>query len=178
MNESRNQKTVPISGRIGEKDYEYLMSHGEAGQVTASEKLRHACSFYRLYHERTADREESITEIHRLIQNGMSEVRESERKEGMYSDLLHRMADSLPEMVGILANPELKDKQGGRRESLIQVEEELFNRLLLLLEQLLRLGVTRETPTYNRQLTRGRFDTVRELISLSSQISSLPNNPE
>ncbi len=177
MNDVKNQKTVPISGRIGERDYEYLMSHGEAGQVTASEKLRHVCSFYRLYHERTEDRSECIAEIHRLIQNGMSAVRDAERGEGMYSDLLHRLADSLPDMVGVLANPELGER-GHRRESLIRLEQELFNRLLLLLEQLLRLGVTRETPTYNRQLTKGRFETVRELISLESQKSASSNHPE
>lgn len=166
MTKAEIQRTMPISGRIAEKDYEYLMAHGGEGQVTASEKLRHVCAFYRSYHERTERRAECVAEIQRLVQNGMEKIRAAERKEGAYSDLVHRLADNLPELVGILAAPEMED-QGNSREALLKLEEELFRRMLLQLEQLLRLGVTSETPTYNRQLTRDRFETVKELISLT-----------
>lgn len=169
MTKAEVQRTLPISGRIAEKDYEYLMAHGGEGQVTASEKLRHACSFYRSYHERMERRGECVSEIRRLVQNGMEEIRDAERKEGVYSELVHRLADSLPDLVGVLSAPELNVGKGGSaREELLRLEEELFSRLLLQLEQLLRLGVTSETPTYNRQLTRDRFHTVKELISLTT----------
>lgn len=166
MNE--NKVTVPISGRVAEEDFQFLMSFPISGKVTASEKLRYVVSFFRSYHESLETFEDSLTELNRLLEPTKKAVKRAELEEQVSSELLDRLMQVLPEMLALLVTSRVSREDSSQLEQLLQIEERMFKNLMGLLEGVLRFGLTRQSPTYNPNLLKDRMNVIRELVALSS----------
>lgn len=162
MNESK--ATQPISGRVAEPDYAFLMEYPIQGQVTASEKLRYVLSFFRSYHESLASFEECLAELNRLAEPARKRVKKAEAESGVSSELVDRLYQLLPELMAQLITASVPGKDPA--VSLVQFEARLYQTATALLESLLRMGLTSRSPTYNPQLLRDRLENIRELVDL------------
>lgn len=161
-----SSRTVPISGRIAEEDYVFLMESHWGGQVTASEKLRQVCSFFRRYQEQVRDFPDCLAQLHRLLEPSVGRIKEAEREEGRRSELLARMIEALPEMMATLITANLPEGEKERMPALEKLEKQLHRQMLYLLENFLRLGLTKTSPTYDEHLMKKTFSQIQELIAL------------
>lgn len=164
-----NVKTVPISGRIAEDDYTFLMQYPVGGKVTASEKLRHVAAFFRQYQENMRDYGECLNELNRLLEGFTKEMKTLENEKSIHSELLDRMLTFVPKVAASLITAQLPEEKGKDGTLYLrELEERVLRMTLQLLESILRMALTRESPTYNPQLLRGRLGTVMELVDMVS----------
>lgn len=168
---SEETKTMPISGRIAEEDYLFIISGVENGAVTASEKLRHVAHFFRRYHEGMKKYPEAVAEFTRLLDRFRFEAKAVENAEGMRSELMDRLLILLPELFAMISSFRISNKDG--RKDLIEAEEQVFRAILGLMEYVLRLGITKTSPTYNPSLFKGRLNQLSDLVELANINQSL-----
>lgn len=161
-------RTLPISGRIAEEDYTFLMGTHMDGQVTASEKLRHVCAFYRKYHEQTADFQGCLAQLNRLLEPAMGRIKEVERQEGIRSELLIRLAEALPEMLATLVTFAPAGPGPNAPKALREVEKQLHRQVLYLLQNILRLALTPGTSAYDEAIWQRTFASIQELVALAA----------
>lgn len=167
MNDST--QTLPISGRIPEEDYTYLMEFPLPGKVTASEKLRHVCTFFRLYHENQQTYPECVAELQRLLQPFTRELKETEASLSLQSDLMDKLMNIIPDMLAYMITRRRPEDGKQGKQYLARTEEHLCNSTLMLLESILRMGLTARAPTYNPNIFNGKLETIIELVGLISQ---------
>lgn len=161
-----DEVTVPISGRVSQRDYDFLMSQPFGGKVTASEKLRHVLSFFRNYHENLHSYGECITELERLLEEPQKKIREAERQHRTRSELVQHLQTTLPILLAELISADVPNDPAKQRAWLQDFEARLGDHMVALLEFYLRLGLTKQAPTYNPSLVRTKLATAAELIDL------------
>ena len=164
---SDSRATQSISGRVTEADYAFLMEYPIQGKVTASEKLRYVLSFFRSYHESLSSYEDCLAELSRLAAPARKRVKKAENETARSSELVDRLFQIVPELLSqlITARPETEGDK--TIASLHAIEERLCQTTLSLIESILRMGLTSQSPTYNPQLLRDRLKNIYELVELS-----------
>jgi hypothetical protein len=172
-------RTVPISGRIAQDDYDFLMARDFGGKVTASEKLRHMAAFFRHYHENLGDYGACLEELNRLLEPARRNLARLEHRQGLHSELVDHTLGLLPQALALLISRQEAVSDKRALPYLLETEERLMQILLRLVEHLLRLGLTRQAPTYNPNLLEGRLAGLVELVGLisASRYPSQPTNP-
>lgn len=163
---SDSKATVPVSGRVAEEDYLFLMEHPIPGKVTASEKLRYIVSFFRTYHESFAHFEDSLVELHRLLEPARKEIKLAEVNAAVSSELMDKLLQILPEMLAALITTRLSRDPGKGLEGLLEMEQRMLRGVMGVMEAVLRMGLTSKSPTYNPNLLKDRMSTIRELVDL------------
>lgn len=161
-------KTVPISGRIAQEDYDFLMAYAFGGKVTASEKLRHMAAFFRHYHQHLGDFTEGHEELNRLLEPARKNLKRLEHEQGAHSEVVDQAANLLPQALAFLISRQ--EAVGAKRALpyLLETEERLLQISLRLVESLLRLGLTKQAPAYNPHLLDDKLDALVELVGLLS----------
>jgi hypothetical protein len=162
-------KTVPISGRISQEDYDFIMQHSFGGKVTASEKLRHIASFFRQYHEHFDNYAEGIEELNRLTEPARKNLKHMENEQNVHSELVDAAANVFPMGVAYLASRQQQPPTKEQLPYLLETEERLLGLVLRLVEQVLRLGLTTTAPAYNPHLLDDKLHTISELVGLLSK---------
>ena len=165
-------RTIPISGRISEEDYEFLMQYRISGKVTASEKLRHLATFFRQYHESMQSYGECLNELQRSMEPFTKSLKSLENESNHHSELLDRLLSFSAEMSANLITARIPSGTDEGISYLRSLEERLFRMTLQQLEGILRMGLTRESPTFNPQLLHGKLSTVKELVVIISSRAS------
>src|SRR5690606_18390241 len=144
----------------------FLMGHGFGGKVTASEKLRHVAAFFRKYHESLGDYATCMEELNRLLEPARRQIVKLENELGTHLEVVDEALHLSPQGPAYMISRQ--DEAGARRALpyLLETEERLLQIELRLIEQLLRLGLTRQAPAYNPRLLDGKLDTIVELVGL------------
>ncbi|TVR52440.1 MAG: hypothetical protein EA425_04920 [Puniceicoccaceae bacterium] len=163
---SESPRTVPLSGRVAEEDFTFLMSHPVDGMVTASEKLRHVCAFYRRHHENRRHYADCLHELELWLAPVRRALREAERTENLHSEIIEILLAGVPRLMAVLVSAHESVKEGEGRKALLQLEKTALDRTLELLETILRLGVTRQAPAYNPEVLHGRLTNILELLEI------------
>ncbi len=163
---SESKATQPISGRVAEADYAFLMEYPIPGQVTASEKLRYVLSFFRGYHESLSSFEDCLAELNRLAAPARKRVKKAENETRLTSELVDRLYQVLPELAALLITAPVPEPGKEPAAALIAFEDRLCQATLALVESALRMGLTAQSPTYNPSLLRDRLKNTRELVDL------------
>lgn len=170
MPANETAKTRSISGRISERDFEFLIGFHLDGKVTVSEKLRYVASFFRRYHESFSDYSEALTETHRLLEPSRLAMKSFEHDQGIRSQLLEQVFQTIPGIMAELSTSREKlvaTSGANQRKAAMKLEENVLQNVLQLLESVLRLALTSKSPCYNPSLLQGRLDTITELVELS-----------
>jgi len=174
MTEATN--SVTISGRISDEDHQFLLSFPLDGKVTISEKLRHVCTFFRQYHSNLEGYSTCLEQLNLELRPALGDIKEMENKEGVHSELVDKLLHFLPEMMAFLITQrrqvEPNGKPAGDLKHLVEMEARLFDQCLVLVESLLRMGLTTKSPTYNPNLLKNRLNTIQELAALLPDTSS------
>ncbi len=137
--------------------------------MTASEKLRFIASFFRQYHEHFESFSEGVEELNRITAPARKNLRELEESQKTDSDLIDLAANLLPQGVAYLSSRQTRPSSEKEELTyLLETEERLLEIVLRLVEQVLRMGLTRQAPAYNPQLLHGKLETIKELVGLIS----------
>lgn len=168
---SEQTKTVPISGRIAQADYDFLMANRFGGKVTASEKLRHMASFFRHYHENLGDYTDGLEELNRLLQPARKNVKQLENQLAIHSEVIDQAANILPQALAYLISRQTEPPPKETLPYLLETEERLLQLCLRMIEHILRLGLTSNAPAYNPRILDDKLETIVELVGLLSSRS-------
>ena len=166
-------KTLPISVRISLDDATFLSGHSIAGATTPSEKIRALIREARHRQEGVRHYAEGLMVQEEQMAPALLALREAENDLGLRSEFITLVARWLPETLAYLLahgpGPEAKDgsKDGENlRETLLELEQGTADRVVSLMENVLRLAITPKNPCYDDQLVSARLESVLELCQL------------
>ena len=157
-------KSVPISVRISDDDAAFLARYEAPGANTPSEKLRAILASARERHEGARDFAGCANLVANMLRPAIEDVRRSQRKVGMRSDFVSRLYERLPELLGemMVAAPEA----GNEREALLDLEAVLADQIFSLFEEILDMGLTSRSRSYDPALVRERLSPALEILDL------------
>ena len=162
------RKTVPISTRLSQEDAEFIASLTVNGASTPSEKLRTIIADARQRKEGTEDFPGSLRVAEDLLAPTMRIIRSSEHDAGMHSELVSRLGEWLPECLAyfIACNGASRDLDN---DALVEIESGLADRVIVLMQSVLQMAITRTSPCYDPTVIRDRVQPVLDLADIISQ---------
>ncbi len=164
-------KTVPVSVRLPEDDAHFLARLTLEGAETASEKLRALISDARRRQHGTEEYPAALKLAQESMAPTLRIIRNSERGHGMHSELISRLGEWLPDCMAYLvasngAATDLDD------EELKDIERGLAERVFVLIQSILQMGVTRRSPCYDPSVIDERLDPVMDLAGVIARTRS------
>ncbi|MEM7170780.1 MAG: hypothetical protein AAF530_11460 [Pseudomonadota bacterium] len=168
-------KSIPLSVRISDKDAEFLASFDAEGAHTPSEKLRAILATARRRHEVGRDFDSCSTVVEDLLRPSLHRVRNAQREVGLRSDFVFKIFDRMPEMMAELmaaASDTAKDEKALRA-----FEGSLAEQLFALMEEVLDMGLTSRSRTYDPELIKQRLPPILEVLNLI-KLSQQPQQPQ
>ncbi len=165
-NDFMSQKTIPISVRLSEEDADFLASLKLDGASTPSDKLRAIISQARMVEKGGREYGESLNLLRNLVVPTRHRLLENERKHNLHSELIAKFTDWSSEAMAYFITSLPNDKKPLPKEALIEIEEGVVKRVIALIENILRLGITDHAPCYNPKVISSKFDTILELTKL------------
>ena len=164
------QKTIPMSVRLSDDDATFVATLEIDGATTPSDKLRALVAEARQRRLGVQDHAQCHAMMRDLISPALHRVREAEREQGVHSELLAHLADWLPEAVATLITPspdrDASTDDDADESSLDQLryrERLVADQAFRLIEDIIRMGVTRESRCYDRGLIREHLGPTLEL---------------
>lgn len=156
-----------MSFRLTEEDAAFLARLEIGGATTPSDKLRAIINETRRRMDGVEDFSDCAELFRDMLAPTLRRVREANKRFGVRSELLERLADWLPETAAYFVTalpPEGTDKR-----KLTELENGLADRTVAFLEAFLRMGVTSEAPCYDSGLVLDRMKTVLELAEIAKK---------
>lgn len=170
-------KTIPMSVRLSDDDATFVATLDIEGATTPSDKLRALVSEARQRREGVRDHMQCHAMVRDLISPAMQRLREAEREQGQHSRLLTYLADWLPDAIATLITPTVAtDAQP--IEQLRLREQLVVAQVFLLIEDVIRMGVTRESRCYDKQIVRKHLEPTLELARLIDATRSSGDPPD
>jgi hypothetical protein len=167
-------KSIPISVRLSDDDFEFLAGYEVQGARTPSDKMREILRLAREREEGTQDVAACEDMLRSMTRPAERALRQLQRETGMRSDLVIKLYERLPEMMAelVAAAPAPKSEQGHGKasgkgpEELKQFEEILSAQLFALVEEVFDLGLTTQSRTYDPELMDRRLEPILEIARL------------
>ena len=163
------QKSVPVSVRLPSEDADFLGRMSIDGADTPSEKLRAIVADARLRQHGTSDFGAAL----RIAQGGVTPtlqiIRNNEREHRLHSELISRLGEWLPDCMAYLVacNGSQTDLSV---EQLAEIERDLADRVFVLIQSVLQMGVTRRSPCYDPSVIADRLEPVLDLAEAIASI--------
>ena len=159
-------KNVPLSVRVSEEDAEFIARLQVSGATTPSDKIRAMLAEARRRHEGVQDFEGALTMLEDLLAPVLHRLQGAEVEQRLHSELLSHVAHWLPELVALLLTA-FNGVKRLEREHLQELESEVADRIFRLIEDILRMGITRECRGYDPTVVARRMGPVLELAELA-----------
>ena len=142
-------KSVSISVRLSPEEAAFLAAYKSDGATTLSEKLRAVISEARQRRAGNESYAECLAFVEDLLAPSMHRLREVEAAQKQHSELLLNFVHWLPDIVAywMVSVPEDDDPEA--KAKLSELEAAIAKRVFVLIEQVLRLSVTGESPCYD-----------------------------
>jgi hypothetical protein len=167
-------KTVQLSTRVTDSDSAFLASLEIDGAQTPSDKLRALIEDARKRREGTRDYKAGLRLVEDMLAPALERIRGAENRTEQHSELVNNVITWITETLAFVMSrspdQHLPPEEGDELSSL---ERGLADRAFLLIESVLRLGVTGEAPCYDRKAIAKRMPQVVELVQL---IASRPTH--
>ena len=159
-------KTIPMSVRVSPEDAEFISRLSIGDATTPSDKVRALLRDSRKRHEGFHSLVGCVAMLEEMMGPASALLLEFERKERIHSELILKLKQWLPETVGLLLTHLAGASEGDESERLTELERQLADRVFLLIEDVVRMGVTRECRGYDPAIVRDRMPPVLELADL------------
>ena len=160
-----SRKTIPVSTRISPEDAEFLARWNGAG-ATPSEKLRALIAEAREQKEGAEDYPGALRVATALIAPTLLRIRSRERELGAHSELVSRLAEWLPECLAYLISAANQPDEKVDKKTLVRIEADLVDRAMTLMQSVLQMAVTRQSPCYHPEVIRERIGPVLDLAEV------------
>ncbi|WP_421723991.1 hypothetical protein [Bauldia sp.] len=159
-----------MSVRVSDDDAAFLAAYTTPGANTPSEKVRAILTAARRQHEGARDFVGCAELVTDMLRPGVGRLRELNHEIGTRSDFLMKVYERLPELMAELVTavpgPEAD------LEALKKFEAAVADQVFAMVEEVLELGLTTRSRSYDPELVKRRLDPileVLELIKLSKQ---------
>jgi hypothetical protein len=162
-------KTVNLSVRVSDKDAAFLAKLKVDGAITPSEKLRAILSSVRRREEGIGSYTESLDIFREMLAPALQELYQHENQQQLRSELLHVVAEWVPEAMAFLASALLTHDQQKENDCWIDVERGMALRVFSLLQAVLRMGVTKTCEGYDPKVIAKNISSVLELARVVSE---------
>ncbi len=164
-------KTVSISARISQEDAEFLSQLTVAGAKTPSEKLRAILTEARQRHLEGLEYPSSLQLSLDTYLPLLERIQKAEYEAGVHSELLTRLMHWLPEMAAyVVSGMQCTEEEVPQKECLSTFEQGAGERIFRLMESILQLGVTQQSPCYNPGVINDRVQPILELADVIARL--------
>jgi len=158
-------KTVPISVRLTPEDAAFIAQLNVEDANTPSDKLRAIIVDARRRKHGTEDYPGSLKLVTDLLAPTVRIILASERDHHMHSELVSRLGEWLTEcMAYLIASNEHHTELNP--EQLKEIERDLTQRVMVLMQSVLQLAVTRSSPMYEPDVAHEGVIPVLELAEV------------
>ena len=161
-------KTVPLSVRVSHDDAAFIQEMEIGSARTPSDKVRALLEEARRREEGFRDYPGCLAMVQEMLAPTHQRLREAEHREEVHSELVLELAQWMPETLAFLLT---SLKEGDDREHLQKFEQGVAERLFRLMENVLRMAVTRDCHGYDPRVVAKRMPPVIELIDVIRQKS-------
>ncbi len=165
------QKSVPVSVRLPAEDAGFLEHMVIEGADTLSEKLRAIVAEARLRQHGTSQFDAALRIAQGGVRPTLQIIRNNEREHRMHSELVSRLGEWLPDCVAYLVacNGSATHLPP---EQLTEIERDLADRVFVLIQSVLQMGVTRRSPCYDSSVIDDRLEPVLDLADVIGKTRS------
>ena len=161
------RKSVSVSVRLAPDDADFLARLAIGDADTPSEKLRAVIGDARKRERGTQDYASAL----RIAQDGVAPtlriLRGNEMASGMHSELVSRLGEWLPECAAFLVSCN-GNKTELSEDQLRDIEKGLADRVLVLMQSVMQMGLTEKAPCYQPDLFKDSLDPVLDLARVIS----------
>ena len=161
-------KSVPLSVRISDKDAAFLAQLDVPEAKTPSDKLRAILIDARRRHEGVRDFDSCVGMVEDMMRPSANKLRAAQRQNQARSDFLMRLYERLPELVAELTAgvPNPGDTPEEDKHALKQFESVVATQVFSMIEEILDLGLTSQSRSFDPDLIRNRLNPVLEITNL------------
>ncbi|MBT8446077.1 MAG: hypothetical protein KJO38_02945 [Gammaproteobacteria bacterium] len=162
------KKTVPVSVRLSPEDADFIAKLDIDDATTPSDKLRAIIVDARKRKLGTEDYPGSLKLSQDFVAPTLRIIRASENSHHLHSELVSRMGEWVPECMAYLVasnGPEMELDA----EQLMEIERDLADRVVVLMQSVLQMAITRRGPLYEPEALRARMQPVLELAEVILQ---------
>ncbi|MEM8988354.1 MAG: hypothetical protein AAGC95_16685 [Pseudomonadota bacterium] len=157
-------RSVPLSVRVSDDDAAFLAKFEAPEAKTPSEKLRAILAAARRRHEGAKDFPGCVETVEDMLRPSLHRLREANRVSGQRSDFVMKLYDRLPEIVAELMTADIDAEAG--QGALRRFEKDLADQVFSLIEEILDLGLTSRSRSYDPDLLKGRLSPILEILEL------------
>jgi len=161
-----NSKTVTMSVRMTREDAEFISSLDMNDAATPSDKIRGIISQYKELVHGTKDYGKGIKLMKNLVQEPNEILLAGGRKLNLHSELPGKFADWATEALAYYITSVPAEADEISEEVLLKLEEGIARRIFSLMENILRMGITEKSPTFNQKIIRDNIEHVLELVKV------------
>jgi len=160
----KQPKSVPLSVRVSPEDAEFIARIDIAGADTPSEKVRALLAEARHRRQGFSDYSSCLAMVSEMLAPTLQRLRAAEHQEKVHSELVMELLQWMPEVLAfLLTSLEDGDQQ---RSDLESFEEGVAERLFRLIENVIRMNVTRRCRAYDPDVVAKRMGPVVELVDV------------
>lgn len=157
-------KTVPLSVRISHEDAEFLAQFEVENAKTPSDKVRAIISERR---KRSLVKQPTFSDAYHLVEEVLAPIslklKALENQENSHSELVHLIDEWLPSLLVLVFSKGKGVQDGADYE---RYESELFDKVFRLIESVLRMGVTEQSPNIDKAAVSKRLTSSLELFDV------------
>ena len=161
-------KTVPISVRLTPEDAAFIAQLNVEDAHTPSDKLRAIIVDARRRKRGTEDYPASLKLVQDLVAPTLRVIRASERVHHVHSEMVSRLGEWLPECMAYLIASNGQEIELDS-EQLKEIERDLAQRVLVLMQSVLQMAITRHSPMYEPDVAHQGIEPVLELAEVILQ---------
>lgn len=157
-------RSVPLSVRISDDDAAFLARYQAEGATTPSEKLRALLADARRMEAGESDFAGRVEWCSSHLQPALNRTRNLQHAEKQRSDFVGRLYERLPELLAtLMTGPGNGDDAA---MTLREFEADLAEQCFALMEEILDLGLTTQSRTYDPALIKTRLAPILEILDL------------
>ena len=160
----RGLKSVPLSVRVSPDDASFINNIDIAGADTPSDKVRALLSEARKRRQGFSDYPSCVAMVAEMLAPTLHRLRAAEHLERVHSELLIELLQWMPEAMAFVLTS-LSDEANDRSD-LESFEEGVAERLFRLIENVIRMNVTRKCRGYDPEVVAKRIAPVVELVNV------------
>lgn len=157
-------RSVPLSVRVSDDDAAFLAAFEAPGATTPSEKLRAILAAARRRHLGARDFTDCAVLIEDMLRPAERRLRDAQRQAGRRSDFVFKLYEHMPEIMAemIAASPTTDDGIDGLKRFEVALADQVF----AVIEEILDLGLTSRSRSYDPDLIKDRLSPVLEIVEL------------
>jgi hypothetical protein len=169
-------KSVPLSVRLNDEEAAFLSAYEAPGAVTPSEKMRAILDDAKSRQIGVRDYAGCAAMMEDLLRPSLTRIRRAQRQADMRSDFALRMFEKLPELLAelVVAAPD----DDASVEQLTKFEAELADQVFALIEEIVDMGLTSRSRTYDPGLIRARMVPILEICTIMADRRNQERNDE